>query len=373
MDTIVVVGAGLAGGTAVTELRASGHEGPIVLFGRESHPPYERPPLSKGYLLGAEPIEKAFVHEPGWYAEHDIDLRTGTEVTGIDLDAQVVQTAEASQPYDALLLATGSQPRHLALADETGAAAYLRTIEDSDRIKASFGPDRHIVIVGAGWIGLEVAAAARAAGTNVTVFETAELPLLRVLGPKVAQVFADLHRSHGVDLRLGTIVTTDDLAVADLVVVGVGAAPSTALAESAGLGVDNGVLVDAYLQTSRSGVYAIGDIANQEHPVLGRRVRVEHWDTAIEQAKVAARNLLGAHEPYERLPYFFTDQYDLGMEYFGQAGPDADVDVQGDADDPGALKFQAFWHEDGIVTAAMQVNDWDASDTVRAQVGQPRS
>ncbi|MDO5710934.1 MAG: FAD-dependent oxidoreductase [Micrococcales bacterium] len=371
MDTIVVIGAGLAGGTAVTELRAQGHEGPIVLFGSEPHPPYERPPLSKGYLLGNESIDTAFVHEPGWYAEHDVDLRTSTTVTGLDLDARVVRTAEGEQRYDRLLIATGAQPRRLAMADEAAPTAYLRTIEDSDRIKSIFGADRRIVIVGAGWIGLEVAAAARASDTAVTVFESAALPLMGVLGPQIAQVFADLHREHGVDLRLGASVSADDLAGADLVVVGIGAIPSTELAETAGLDVDNGVLVDATLQTSRPGVYAIGDIANHDHPVLRRRIRVEHWDTAIEQAKVAARNMLGHAEPYERLPYFFTDQYDLGMEYVGRAGRDAQVVVQGELADVNALNFRAFWVEDGLVTAGMHVNDWDATDAIREQIGKP--
>ncbi len=370
MDTIAVIGAGLAGGTAVTELRANGHDGPIVLFGSESHLPYERPPLSKGYLLGNDPIEKAFVHEPSWYTDHGVDVRTGTEVTAIDLDGQVVRTADGDQRYDALLLATGAQPRRLALADDAAATAYLRTIEDSDRIKAAFGPDRRIVVVGAGWIGLEVAAAARTADTQVTVFEAAHLPLERVLGARIAEVFANLHRAHGVDLRLDAEVTPADLADADLVVVGVGVRPAAELAEAAGLAVDNGILVDAQLRTSRPGVYAVGDVANHDHPLLGR-IRVEHWDTAIEQAKVAARNLLGAGEAYDRLPYFFTDQYDLGMEYVGRGGPGADVVVRGELDDVDALNFRAYWVEDGVVTAAMHVNDWDASDAIREQVGKP--
>lgn len=370
MDTIVVVGAGLAGATAVTHLRERGHDGPIVLFGSEPHAPYERPPLSKGYLLGNDPIDTAFVHPQEWYAAHDVDLRTATTVTGLDLEAQVVRTPEGDQPYDALVLATGAQPRRLALADACGSSAYLRTIEDSDRIKAAFGPDRHLVIVGAGWIGLEVAAAARQAGTQVTVFETAALPLERVLGPRIARVFAEVHRAHGVDLRLSTQVTTQDLSDAPLVVVGIGAVPRTDLAQEAGLEVDNGILVDACLRTSHPGVYAIGDVANQDHPLLGR-IRVEHWDTAIEQGKAVAATLLGEDTPYDRLPYFFTDQYDLGMEYVGRPGPDARIHLEGEADDLEHLHFRAYWVEDGRVTAAMHVNDWDASDAIRAQVGKP--
>lgn len=267
-----------------------------------------------------------------------------------------------------MLLATGASPRRLALADESGApTAYLRTIEDSDRIKAAFGPGRKLTIIGAGWIGLEVAAAARTAGTEVTVFERESLPLLRVLGPRVAAVFADLHRAHGVDLRLATELTPADLAPADLVVVGVGVAPNTALAERAGLDVDNGVLVDAQLRTSDPDVYAVGDVANHDHPLLGR-LRVEHWDNAIEQAKVAARNLLGAAQAYERQPYFFTDQYDLGMEYVGHANGDDEVVVHGD---PASGTFRAYWVRDGVVIAGMHANDWDAIDEIRAQVGRP--
>ena len=374
MNPIVVVGAGLAGATAVTALREGGHDGPLVLLGAESHPPYERPPLSKGYLLGNDPFESAFVHEPQWYAAHDIDLRTGAFVTDVDLGRKSVSLLDGTEiAYDKLLLATGSRPRRLPLADDSGVpTAYLRTVEDSDRIRAAFGPGHRIVIIGAGWIGLEVAAAARAAGTEVTVFEVAELPLLRVLGPRVAQAFADLHRAHGVDLRLGTAVSAADLAGATLVVVGVGVAPDASLAQRAGLAVDKGLLVDATLRASHPGVYAVGDIANHDHPLLRRRVRVEHWDTAIEQAKVAAHNLVGGQEAeaYDRLPYFFTDQYDLGMEYVGYAAADADTEVvvQGDL---GAEQWRAYWVSGGVVVAGMHVNEWGAIDEIREQIGHP--
>ena len=364
--SIVIVGAGLAGGTAATELREQGHTGPVVLVGAEQHAPYERPPLSKGYLLGNDPIDDAFVHPLDWYAEHDVDLRLGVEATTLDTGAKVVHTSAGDIGYERLLLATGAEPRRLALAEESGVpTAYLRTIEDSDRLKAAFAKGGRIAVVGAGWIGLEAAAAARAAGCEVTVYETADLPLLRVLGPTVAQAFADLHRSHGVDLRLGTEVTAQDLAGADLVVAGIGVTPRVALAETAGLAVDNGVLVDAGLRTSVPDVLAVGDIANHAHPMLGRRIRVEHWDTAINQAKVAAHNLAGGDEVYDAMPYFFTDQYDLGMEYVGNAGADDEVVVHGDLK---GLAFRAFWLRDGRVVAAMHANDWDATDDLRAAV-----
>ena len=364
--TIVIVGGGLAGGTAATELREHGYDGRVVLIGAEDHPPYERPPLSKGYLLGNDPLEDAFVHPREWYAEHEVELKLGVRATVIDVADQVVRTTDGDERFDGLLLATGAEPRRLRLAEESGApTAYLRTIEDSDRLKAAFAEGRRIVVIGAGWIGLEVTAAARSAGCEVTVFETAELPLLRVLGPAVAEVFAALHREHGVDLRLGTTVTAADLAAADLVVVGVGVSPRVELAQDAGLGVEDGVLVDARLRTTAPGVYAIGDIASHDHPVLGRRIRVEHWDTAINQGKVAAHNLVGADEPYDALPYFFTDQYDLGMEYVGHGNAEDEVVLSGDV---AGRVFRAFWLRDGRVVAAMHANDWDATDDLRAAV-----
>ncbi len=369
--SIAIVGGGLAAATAAQELREAGYTGPVVLHAGEQHLPYERPPLSKGYLLGNDPIEGAQVHDADWYRDHDVDLRTGSVVTGLDVSRKVLATAAGEEDFDRLLLATGATPRHLALADNSGRpVVYLRTIEDSDRLRAAFAdPALKVAVVGGGWIGLEVTAAARSAGATVTVHETEQLPLLRVLGPEIAQVFADLHRKHGVDLRLGSAVTADDLADAGLVVVGIGAVPQTSLAEAAGLDVDNGVLVDARLRTSHPDVFAVGDIANQDHPTLGR-LRVEHWDNAIEQAKVAARNLAGADEVYDRQPYFFTDQYDLGFEYVGHPGAQGydSVDVVGDL----GSAFKAFWLRDGVVVAAAQVNDWDASDEIKASIGTRR-
>ncbi len=382
-ETYVVVGGGLAAATAVTELREAGYTGSLLLYGEEHHLPYERPPLSKGYLLGNDELESAFVHPPGWYDEQDVDLRLGTAVTAVDTDARTVTAGDGSVSYDRLLLATGATPRRLAAADAGGApVAYLRTIEDSNRLKAAFGSGRRVVVVGGGWIGLEVAAAARTAGSDVTVLESLDLPLLRVLGPEVAEVFADLHRAHGVDLRTGVTVAGVDkdgpravvrlgdgsTVAADLVVAGVGVAPNTALAEAAGLEVDNGILVDEHLGTSATGVFAAGDVANAHHPVLGRRLRVEHWDTAIEQGKVVAHSMLGHDVSYDRMPYFYTDQYDLGMEYVGSVGPEGydEVVLRGDT---GKREFTAFWLRGDQVLAGMQVNDWDATDPIRALVG----
>jgi 3-phenylpropionate/trans-cinnamate dioxygenase ferredoxin reductase component len=381
-QTIVVVGAGLAAAKAVEELRENGHTGPVIVYGDEPHLPYERPPLSKGYLVGNDPLDDAFVHDVDWYKTHDVELRLESPVTAIDRDAHEVVTEAGRQHYDRLLLATGSTPRHLRIADESGApVCYLRTIEDSDRLKGSFRAGSRVVVIGAGWIGLEVASAARGADCEVTVLESLDLPLLRVLGPEVAQKFADLHREHGVDLRTSVEVTGVEqdgdrvvVRLADgetvegsLLVVGIGVTPNDGLARDAGLEVDNGVLVDDHLRTSDPDILAVGDVANTDHPVLGRRIRVEHWDTAIEQGRAAARILLGQEAPYDRLPYFYSDQYDLGMEYVGSVGPDGYDEVVVRDGEPGA--FRAYWLRDGIVLAAMQANDWDASDELWSAVG----
>jgi 3-phenylpropionate/trans-cinnamate dioxygenase ferredoxin reductase component len=380
--TFAVVGAGLAGAKAVEAIRAEGFDGSVVLFGAEQYRPYERPPLSKGYLQGADERDTVFVHAPTWYAEHDVDLRLDVPVVGLDRQAHELTTRDGDTlRYDKLLLATGATPRRLRVPGaELSGVRYLRTLDDSNALRSAFRPGTRVVVVGAGWIGLETAAAARVAGATVTVLENAELPLLRVLGRRMATVFADLHLAHGVDLRCGVTVSAVRAATAgpstvggveladgtvldaDVVVVGVGVSPDVELAQAAGLAVDDGVLVDASLRTSDPDVFAVGDIANAEHPVLGRRIRVEHWANALQQPEVAARAMLGADAVYDRLPYFFTDQYDLGMEYVGYAGADDEVVVRGDLE---ALEFVAFWVRDGRVLAAMNVNVWDVTDRIR--------
>lgn len=372
---IVIIGGGLAAATAASALRGRGFAGEIVVFAAERHLPYERPPLSKGFLQGKEEFAAAMVHDAAWYDTHRVDLRVGVTATAIDPSGRTVTSSDGVMTtYDRLLLAPGAEPRRFALAEQVGTPTYLRTIEDSERLRGQLRPGQRVVIVGGGWIGLEVAAAARIAGADVTVFEAGELPLVRVLGPEIAEVFADLHRYHGVDLRVSSQVTEADLTRADVVVVGIGAIPRTDLADAAGLAVDNGILVDEALRTSDPHIYAIGDAANHLHPVLGRRIRVEHWDTAIQQGKVVAGNLLGGSEQYARQPYFFTDQYDLGMEYFGNVGPEGydRVDVEGTVDAAANTAFRAFWVKAGTVIAAMHANDWDAAKTIRASVGTKR-
>ncbi|MFG1674391.1 NAD(P)/FAD-dependent oxidoreductase [Micromonospora sp. NPDC049282] len=385
-QVFVIVGAGLAGAKAAQTLRETGFGGEIVLLGEEPERPYERPPLSKGLLLGAAERESVFVHEAGWYAEHDVDLRTGVRATSIDRATRQVELADGHRVgYDALLLATGATPRRLDVpgADLDGVLA-LRTLSDSDRIAAALVDGAHLVVVGAGWIGLEVAAAARTRGATVTVVERSELPLLRVLGPNIARVFADLHRDHGVTFRRGAtvqafrgagrvsaVVLGDGTELrADAVVVGVGVRPEVTLAEQAGLTVDNGVVVDQALRSSDPRVYAAGDIADAYHPLYGTHLRVEHWATALHSGPAAARSMLGAEVVYDRLPYFYTDQYELGMEYTGYAPPGGydTVVVRGDLTQ---REFIAFWTAGGRVMAGMNVNIWDVTpqiaDLIRSQ------
>ncbi|MEU8150667.1 FAD-dependent oxidoreductase [Nonomuraea sp. NPDC048901] len=379
--TYLIAGAGLAGAKAAQTLREEGFQGRIVLVGEESERPYERPPLSKGYLLGRTEREEIYVHPQPWYGEHDVDLLLDTAVTGIDPAEHEVRLSDGSRiGYTKLLLATGSSPRQLPIsgADLDG-VLYLRRVEDSDRLKAVFPTASRVAIIGGGWIGLETAAAARAAGAEVTVLESAELPLLRVLGREVAEVFAGLHREHGVDLRCGVrvaeIVGRGGQAVgvrladgsqvdADAIIVGIGIIPNSGLALSAGLRVDNGVQVTARLRTSDLDIYAAGDVANAFHRLLGKHIRVEHWANALHQPQVAAKAMLGQDVRYDRLPYFFTDQYDLGMEYSGYVEPDEydEVTFRGDVQ---TRHFVAFWLRGGRVLAGMNVNIWDVNDAIQ--------
>jgi 3-phenylpropionate/trans-cinnamate dioxygenase ferredoxin reductase subunit len=381
---MVIVGGGLAGAKAAEKLRELGYDGDLTLIGDEPDRPYERPPLSKEYLNGKSERDKVFVHPPDWYAEHDVDLRLGQPAAGLDRQARTVRLADNTTiGYDRLLIATGSTPRTLAVpgGDHAG-LLYLRRLADSDRIRAALATAAKLVIVGAGWIGLEVAAAARTAGVDVTIVEVAQLPLLRVLGPEIARSFADLHAAHNVDLRFGTqlteVITDEDRPCgirladgttieADAVLVGIGAAPNVRLAQDAGLAVSDGIDVDAQLRTSDDRIFAAGDVAAAEHPLLGRRIRVEHWANALNQPAVAAANMLGQQVSYDRLPYFYTDQYDLGMEYVGyvETGDYDRVTVRGNLE---SREYIAFWTKANRVQAAMSVNVWDVIEDLKAIV-----
>jgi 3-phenylpropionate/trans-cinnamate dioxygenase ferredoxin reductase subunit len=383
-EPFVIVGGGLAGAKAAQHLREEGYDGRLVLIGDESEHPYERPALSKGYLMRKESRDSLSVHPQEWYAEHDVDLLLGTAATAIDPAAHEVTLADGSRlGFAKLLLATGSAPRRLPVpgADLDGVFT-LRRLADSDRIRDAYASASRIVVIGAGWIGLETAAAARAAGIEVTLLEVAELPLVNVLGPEAARLFAGLHTSHGVDLRCGVRVAeilgsggrVDGVRLhdgtrigADAVVAGLGATPNTGLAVAAGLQVDVGVRVDAGLRSSHPDVYAAGDVASALHPVLGRHIRVEHWANALNQPLTAAKAMLGRYAVYDRLPYFFTDQYDLGMEYTGYVPADGyDQVVFRGAPDSG--EYIAFWLRDGRVLAGMNVNVWDVTDPIRALI-----
>ncbi|MEV6488809.1 FAD-dependent oxidoreductase [Actinoplanes sp. NPDC051633] len=370
--TFVVVGAGLAGGKAVETLRDQGYDGRIVLIGSEESPPYERPPLSKGLLLGTAERDSVFVHTPQWYADHDVDLRTGTTVTGLSPEKRLVAAGGEEIVYDRLLLTTGASPRRLSVPGGER-ALLLRTLGDSEAIARAATDGSRIVVIGAGWIGLEVAAAARSHGAAVTVVETASLPLQRVLGDTIATIFADLHREHGVEFHFGAkiseitathVLLADGTALPfDAVIAGVGVTPNVDLAAQAGLAVDNGVLVDRQLRTSDPAIFAAGDVANVDHPLLKTRIRVEHWANALHSGPAAARAMLDQDVSYDRLPYFCTDQYDLGMEYTGWVPPgiDAEVVVRGDL---ASRSFIAFWLVEGKVAAGMNVNIWDVNDAI---------
>ncbi|MEV0673794.1 FAD-dependent oxidoreductase [Mycobacterium sp. NPDC050441] len=380
-STIAIVGGGLAGAKAAEALRDNDFDGHVVLFAAEDHLPYERPPLSKEYLAGKKKLDDFTVDPAAWYRDHNIDLRLGTEVSAVNAaDHELTLPDGTTVGYDKLLLATGSASRRPPIpgADAAG-VHYLRTIDDAAALSAVLTPGSTLAIVGAGWIGLEVAAGARGRDVNVTVVESARLPLLAALGAEVGEVFAQLHREHGVDLRLDQSVqeiTTDNgtatglrlgdgsTVAADAVLIAVGAAPNLELAENAGLATENGgVLVDASLRSSDPDIYVVGDIAAAQHPLFGVRIRTEHWANALKQPAVAVAGMLGHSAEYAELPYFFTDQYDLGMEYVGHAPQYQRVVFRGDV---AGREFVAFWLDaDNRVLAGMNVNVWDVLDDVK--------
>ena len=382
---IVIVGASLAGGTAALALREHGYQGELTLIGEETARPYERPPLSKALLIGE-------VDEPDWVggeqplSDRHITVLRDTVVTRVRPAEHTVTASGSEYPYDKLILATGSAARRLPLAGfDLPGVCTLRTLEDAWNLREKINQDTKVVVVGAGWIGCEVAAASVQRGATVTMIEPESAPLVRVLGGQVGAYFAGLHESHGVDLRLGIGVVgfAGDGAVnevrlagggsveAELVVVGVGAIPNLGLADEAGLTIEGGgVAVDAGLRTSDPDIYAIGDIAAHAHPRYAQRVRVEHWANAGDQGQHVAQNVLGADEPYLKRPFFFSDQYDMGCEYRGLADPATDkLLVRGDLD---GGEFIAFWLRDGAVAAAMNVNSWDDGDALQDLVDSGR-
>ena len=380
-QTFVIVGASLAGAKAAAELRERGFDGRVVLIGAESELPYERPPLSKDYLRGESEQDAMRVHDETFYKDQQIELLLNTTATAIDADGRRVQLAGhgADLNFDALLIATGASARHLQLpgADLDG-IYYLRTIADSDAIRARLEKGGHVAVVGSSWIGSEIAASARQRGLDVTVIDGVALPL-PVLGPEIGQFYRDVHSGQGVEFVLGDSVAAFEgegsvsrvrtqsgrVIECDFVVVGAGATPNVELGQRAGLDTENGILVDQRLQASTPKIFAAGDVANHWHPFYERRVRVEHWANALNQGPAAARSMLGEHKPYEELPYFFSDQYDVGMEYSGLADPSDQVVFRGDRE---GGEFIAFWLRDGVVTAGMNVNVWDVNEQVQALI-----
>jgi len=389
--TYLIVGASLTGAKAAQTLRDEGFDGRIVLVGDDPHRPYERPPLSKGYLQGQEDADAAYVHEADFYADQRIELLLGVRAARIDRDAHevVLSAAEpARMPYEKLLIATGASPRRLAVpgGDDPG-LYHLRTLDDSTRLRAALSDGTaRVVVIGAGWIGLECAAAARGYGCPVTVVEPERTPLYRALGAEMGEIFTDLHHRNDVDLLLGagvreirragdayTVVTSEDTELpADVVIVGVGARPNDELVREAGLATDDGVRVDAALRTADPDIHAAGDVANFYHPALDTTIRVEHWANAGTSGPAAARSMLGRQVRYDPVPYFFSDQYDLGMEFAGIAAPGEydDVVVRGETAPTldGAPEFVAFWMSRGRVVAGMNVNIWDVSDDIQALI-----
>ena len=385
-QTFVIAGASLAGAKAGQELRERGFDGRIVLIGTEPERPYERPPLTKDYLRGESEREKAYVHPQGWYAEHEIDLETGVTVRELDArGSRVVLDDGGELAYDSLLLTTGAEPRRLSVpgADLEG-IYYLRTLADCDALRARLEDGGRVVVVGAGWIGSEFAASARQRGLEVTVIDPLALPNQRIFGERVGAFYRDVHVQHGVEMLLGRGVEAfeGDRAVArvrtsegaevdcDFAVVGVGAVPRTGLARTAGLSVDNGVVVDERLVTSVPNIFAAGDVVSAWHPFYERSIRVEHWANALNQGPAAARSMLGEDVSYERTPYFFSDQYDVGMEYSGYAERWDDVVFRGDPD--GGDGFVAFWLGGGRVLAGMNVNVWDVNEHVQELIRERR-
>ncbi|GAA4014467.1 FAD-dependent oxidoreductase [Allokutzneria multivorans] len=371
----VVVGAGLAGAKAVETLRAEGFDGRIALLGEEDRRPYERPSLSKDFLRGAP---ASWVHPEGFYAENGVELRVGQRVAALDRESrEVVLVSGERLPFDRLLLATGATARPLAVPGANRPNVhYLRTMADAEALRSAMDGAERIAVIGGGWVGTEVAASARRLGRSVAFVERRNSPLQTVLGARMGEVFRDLHAENGVHMHMGVTVTeivdagvrTDrGLVEADLVVVGVGVRPRVELARAAGLSIEDGIVVNEYLETSSPGIYAAGDVATVRHPLLGRKVRVEHWANALSQGPVAARNMLGRNEVHSEVPFFFSDQYDLGMEFRGVARPSDELVVRGDV---AAREFIAFWLSGGRVMATMNVNVWDAGELLDTLIAQ---
>jgi 3-phenylpropionate/trans-cinnamate dioxygenase ferredoxin reductase subunit len=368
-ETFVIVGASLAGGGAAAALRQEGFDGGVVLVGAEPQPPYERPPLSKEYLRGESSFERALVQPPGFYDENGIETRFGDRATRVDAAEKTVELEGGERvAYDKLLVATGGRNRRLSIPGLDLEGVYgLRTVADSDRIRAEIAPGRKAVVVGMGFIGSEVAASLRQSGVDVVVVDRNEVPLRRVLGEEVGRVIEGIHRDHGASMvfedtvaafegagRVERVTTGRGRRIeCDFVVVGLGTEPVTELLAGTGAEIDNGVVVDEYLRTGVEGIYAAGDVANHYHPVFERHIRVEHWQNALKQGPAAARSMLDEGEPYEEIPWFWSDQYEHNLQYAGFHTEWDELVVRGSMEE---RNFVAFYRKDERVLAAVAVN-----------------
>jgi 3-phenylpropionate/trans-cinnamate dioxygenase ferredoxin reductase component len=368
-ETFVIVGASLAGGGAAVTLRQEGFDGRVVLIGAEPQPPYERPPLSKDYLRGESSFEQALVQPPDFYGENGIETRFGVRATRVDAAEKVVELGDGeSVAYDKLLIATGVRNRRFPIPGLDLEGIYdLRTLADCERIRAEIAPGRKAVVVGMGFIGSEVAASLRQSGVEVVIVDRNKVPLRRVLGEEVGRVMEGIHRDHGVTLifedtvaafegadRVERVVTQRGRRIeCDFVVVGLGVEPVTEILAGTGAEIDNGIVVDEFCRTGVEGIYAAGDVANHYHPVFERRIRVEHWQNALNQGPAAARNMLGKDEPYDEVPWFWSDQYEFNLQYTGFHMEWDDLVVRGSMEE---RNFVAFYRKDGRVLAAVAIN-----------------
>ncbi len=368
MRTFVIVGSGVAGTTAALTLRTAGFDGRVVLVGDEPREPYPRPPLSKDVLRGETRPEQLRLRPPGFYAKRQVEILAGVSVTELDPAGRTVLLDDGSRlSYDRLLLATGGRARTLAQATGLAGVHTLRSLADAEALRADLRPGRSVLVVGAGFIGAEVAASARTVGCEVTMLEAAPAPLGRVLPPQLARLYIDIHRSHGVDLHTGVgidrlqqdgsgllAVATDGRSfAADVVVLGLGMSPEVTLAERAGLAVDNGIVVDEFCATSHPDIYAAGDVANAPDLLLGGRHRVEHWQHAQHQGATAARNMLGQREAFTEVPWCWSDQFDVNLQVCGAPAAWDEVWVRGALD---SLNFVAIFARGGLLRGAVGIN-----------------
>jgi 3-phenylpropionate/trans-cinnamate dioxygenase ferredoxin reductase subunit len=363
---IVIVGANLTGGAAATTLRSEGFDGRVVLIGDEPHPPYERPPLSKEYLRGERPAETALLRPEAWYEEHEVELRLGVRAERIDPVAGVVRLEDGGEvPYGRVLVATGGLNRRLSVpGSDLAGIHYLRTIEEADRIREEARPGRRAVVVGAGFIGCEVAASLRQLGVEVEIVEIFDTALQRALGPEVGRVFEGIHRDRGVVFHFGQnverflgsqhvegAVTDRGRSIAcDFVVVGVGIEPNVDVVEGSGVTTADGIVVDELCRTSVEGIYAAGDVADHWHPLFGRRMRVEHWDNALKQGAAAARSMIGNEDPFDDPHWFWSDQYDHNLQSIGLLSEWDELVIRGSLEE---RNFVAFSLKDGLLQGAV--------------------